>query len=195
MSEFEDHLWSHLMIHSDDLISAPRDVPSRRARHPRMRLGGSLAALAAIAVVVIIALSATSATPPAFAVTAHPDGTITLSIRELKDPDAINATLARLGARARLVPLKQNCAAGPIKLPIRYLQPKTQPWSTDNTSHGPVGNWTVGIIPSRIPAGDTLIFALQEYHHRGWQSASGYVKGPAPQCAAAYGSGLTILSR
>lgn len=194
MTDFEDHLWSHLMAHSDP-PSAPHDVPRRRTRHPRLVMGGSLAALAAIAVAAILALSATSATPPAFAVTAHPDGTITLSIRELKDPDAINAKLARLGARARLVHLTQNCAAGPITLPIRDLQPNTQPWSTDNTSKGPVGNWTVGIIPSRIPVGDTLVFALREYHHSGWESASGYVKGPAPHCAAADGTNLTSLSR
>jgi hypothetical protein len=117
------------------------------------------------------------------------------TIRELTDPAAINARLAQLGARARLVPLTKDCPAAPINLPIRYLQPSTQPWSTDNTSQGPVGNWTVGIIPSRIPAGEMLVFALQEYHHRGWESASGFVKGRVPWCAASYGSGLTILTR
>ena len=194
MSEFEDHLWSYLLANGADRAVAP----TRRARRlptPVLMMGGSLGALAAIAAAVVIALTATNATPPAFAVTAHPDGTIILSIRELKDPAAINAKLGRLGAHARLVPLKENCSAGPINLPIRYLQPNTQPWSTDNTSDGPVGNWTVGIIPGRIPDGETLVFALREYHHRGWESASGFVKGPVPQCAATNGTGVTTLTR
>lgn len=194
MTDFEEHLWSHLLAHGAD-TAVPHEPAPQRSRRSMLMVGGSLTTLAAIVVVVVVALAASNATPPAFAVTHNPDGTITLTIRELTDPAAINARLARLGARARLVPLTQHCAAGPINLPIRYLQPNTQPWSTDNTSQGPVGNWTVGIIPSRIPAGDTLVFALREYDHRGWESASGYVKGSAPPCAAAHGTGLTIVSR
>jgi hypothetical protein len=193
MTEFEDHLWSHLVAHGAD--SAVARQPHRRSLRPALLVGGSLTTLAAVAVALVLLFVASDATPPAFAVTGNPDGTITLTIRQLKDPAAINARLAKLGARARLVPLTQDCSAPPINLPIRYLQPNTQPWSTDNTSNGPVGNWTVGIIPSRIPPGDTLVFALSEYHHRGWASASGFVKGPAPECAAAYGSGETIMTR
>jgi hypothetical protein len=189
MTSFEDHLWSHLLAHGADRAAQHR-TPARSRRRPLVVLGGTFTALAAIAAALVLALTATTATPPAFAITADHDGTILITIRQVSDLAAINRRLVEVGAHARIVPFRQDCGTV-LSLPLRYLQPNTQPWSVDNTGTGPVGSWTQGIIPSHIPSGTTFVFALAEYHHRGWESAGGFVKGSIPQCAAL--ADLTLL--
>ncbi len=178
------------------LIADVRGPVGRRFVIGRRSLGilsATGATLAAMSIAVVLLLSATTSTPPAWAVTKNRDGTITLTIREVSDLAAVNAKLAQDGIRARIVPFRQACPTV-LSLPMRDLQPRTQPWSTANTENGPVGDWTVGIIPSRIPAGRTLVFALKEWDHKGWEQVAGFVKGHLPTCAAPAGNGLTILS-
>ena len=189
MTNFEEHLWSHLLDQGVEPTARPK-APVQARRRPSLVLG-SAAALAAIAIAVIIALSATSATPPAFAITVTHDGTVVLTVREVSNLAAVNQRLAALGVPARIVPFQKDCPTV-LSLPPRYLQPNTQPWSIYSKQSGPIGNWTRGIIPSRIPPGDTLVFALAEYNHQGWESANGFVKGPIPKCAAPYDTTLLL---
>jgi hypothetical protein len=166
-----------------------------QGRKPSLLLGSGATAMAVIVATLAFLLTATNATPPAFAVTDNHDGTIILMIRQVSDLAAVNRRLAQVGARARIVPLQQDCST-PLNASWRDEQPDTQPWSTDPhvvNETGPAGSWTVGIIPSRIPAGHTLVFSLQEWHHQGWEMTYEVFKGRGPQCAALYGSGETIL--
>ena len=66
-------------------------------------------------------------------------------------------------------------------MPSRYTQPSTQPWSEYPVEHGPIGEWTVGIIPSRIPPGHTLVFAVRQQSN-GWMMANAIVRGHGPSC-------------
>lgn len=135
-----------------DRLAAP-PAPANMAQ-PRPLLAGTGALLlAAIVAALVLAVGATNATAPAWAITHNPDGTITLTIRQIRDLAAVNQKPARDGVRARIVPFRSGCRTV-LRLPLRYLQPSTQPWS-DAPRYvklkGPVGAWTVGIIPDRIP--------------------------------------------
>jgi hypothetical protein len=193
LTELRHEFRSAAILHSKTV----ENRSTRQTRRPSLLMGGGVTAIAAIAAALVLILTATSATPPAYAVTANPDGTVTVTIRQVSDPAAVNARLAQVGVRARLVPLQNDCSAR-LNASWRDEQPNTQPWSIApeaNKQTGPVPNWTVGIIPNRIPVGHTLVFALQEWHHRGWMMAYEEFKGSGPNCAAIYGSGETILHR
>jgi hypothetical protein len=65
----------------------------------------------------------------------------------------------------------------------QYLQPTTQPWSEHPSVQGPIGSWTVMIIPSRIPLSHTLVFGLDQAQH-GWEMADAIVAGTGPSCSS-----------
>jgi hypothetical protein len=182
MSRLEDRVWEELVsAHGARLAAVPvRDEPHRR-RRPSLASGGALG-LAAIAILLVVAITGGTSPSPAFAVTDNPDGTVTLTIRELTNRAAVNAKLAQLGVRARVVPLQQTCAAS-LNMAPEYLQPTTQPWSQDPSVQGPVGSWTVVIIPGRIPVGHTLVFGLDKTS-RGWEMADAIVTGAGPSCSS-----------
>jgi hypothetical protein len=190
LTDFEDHLWSHLVDHGADRVTAHQLKPTRGRRQPLV-LGASAAGLAAAAAVAL-ALTATSATAPAYAVTDNHNGTVTLTIRQFTDRAnraAVNRELAQLDVRARVVQVQKGCPK--LNMAWRYLQTSTQPWSTSpQVQHGPVGGWTVGLIPSRIPAGRTLVFALRQLTN-GWEMSDAIVDGHGPNCASGYTSSLT----
>jgi len=191
LTELRDEFYSAAIVQARP---AARRRSWRWSKPSLLVSGGGITGIAVIAVAVVLAMTATNATPPAFAVTENHDGTVTLSIRQVSDLVAVNKKLAQFGVRARIVPLKAGCSTS-LNNTWYYEQPSTQPWSLDNTSTGPIGSWTVGIIPGRIPVGHTLVFTLAEWHHDGWQMADEIFKGAGPQCATPYGSGFTYLSR
>jgi hypothetical protein len=149
-------------------------------------VGGGATAVAAAAAAAVLALSTTSATPPAYAVTANHNDTVTLTISRSvshADRDGVNRELAQLGVRARAVPFLQRCTFE-LDIALRYLQTSTQPWSiAPQVQHGPAGGWTQTIIPSRIPRGHTLVFAIRQLSH-GWRMSEAIVAGRGPHCAS-----------
>lgn len=67
-------------------------------------------ALAAAMIVIVLVLSATSATSPAYALTPHGDGTVTLTLYRLtNDIPALNARLAQMGIDETIVPVTPTC--------------------------------------------------------------------------------------
>ena len=111
MTNFDDQLWSYLVIeHGADRVSAAPPTAARRRQRPLLASAGA-AGLAAIAAGIVIALTATSATPPAFAVTNNHDGTATVTLRQISAIGALNARLAALGIRAKAVPVRADCRA------------------------------------------------------------------------------------
>lgn len=94
----------------------------RRLGRPRILIGGTTAA-AMLAVALALLLS-TSATTPAFAVTDHHNGTVTVKLLKLSGITGANRRLAALGIRAKIVRAVQlaqavsqlnPCVAGPAK--------------------------------------------------------------------------------
>lgn len=84
--------------------------PRQRRRHLRLMAFGSTATAVAAAISAVLLLTATSATSPAYALTRHVDGTLTLTLYRLtNDIPALNAQLAQMGIDETVVPVTAQC--------------------------------------------------------------------------------------
>jgi hypothetical protein len=91
--------------------TVPRSASWRR--RPRLLLTGGSAAVAAALAALILIVSASSSTPPAYALTRHADGTVTLRLYDLsRDIPQLNARLASLGISETVVPMRKGCKYG-----------------------------------------------------------------------------------
>lgn len=118
MSKFTDRLWGDLVReHGPTLAQADR-VGLDRARRPRPRVlaAGSTLALAGVAVAVALTMSVMGS-QPAFAVTRHHDGSVSVEIRNRSGIAGANRALAAMGIRERVMavgddqPIPLNCVA------------------------------------------------------------------------------------
>lgn len=102
MSEFEDNLWLEVVReHGHELARAGRrGRKHRRATRPQL-LAGTTVGVAAIATASALLLGA-STSPPAFAVTRNPDGTVTVSLKRPSGIAGANRELAAMGVRAQI---------------------------------------------------------------------------------------------
>jgi hypothetical protein len=171
-----------------DQIFAERPIvaPHRRPRQRRLAMAGVVAATAAAAVSVGVVVTPWSHGRPAasaYAVTEPGDGAVSVTVHwnELRDPAALNAELASLGART--VVMRQSadgeCRTGfatdpahsfvriaiedhpelrdPAKL--REYMYAQMPWLEHETDLQDGAVFT--IHPDKIPAGDTLLVPYQ----------------------------------
>jgi hypothetical protein len=107
-------------MHPAGRVSGP---PPARRRLRLITLGSTAAALAAGLIVAILLLTATSATAPAYALTRHSDGTLTLKFYRLtNDIPALNARLARMGIDETVVPVTPQCTNQAPIYPIGSAQ-------------------------------------------------------------------------
>jgi hypothetical protein len=146
MSKFTDHLWRDLVReHGPTLAQAARPEPGR-ARRPRARvLAGSTLALAGVGAALTLVLSATASTP-AFAVTRHHDGSVSVKINSRSGIAGANRELAAMGIHERVMavsgdqPLPLSCVApgagrdGKSLVIKGYPKVSTGPVSTSSTS-------------------------------------------------------------
>lgn len=114
MSDFEGRLWDYLADEYDaDNIGTAAVGPISRL--PRRRLAmstGSIAVAVAVAATVVLLVGATRATRPAYALVQHPDGSVTVTVRNLQTAvRPLNARLAALGIAERIVPINDTCPA------------------------------------------------------------------------------------
>jgi hypothetical protein len=138
MSEFEDNLWLAVVReHGDELARTKRTAHThKRASRPQL-LAGTTAGLAAMATAAALLFGA-SASPPAFAVTRNPDGTVTVNLRHASGVAGANKKLAAMGVRAQI--------AVPAKTPPQLVCPGgTAP--------------TITFDPASIPNSQELVIA------------------------------------
>ena len=97
----------------DQATTAGRPGRARRTR-PRLLAGASLA-VASSATAVALLLSATASPPPAFAVTRHHDGSVSVRINRRSGIDGANRKLAAMGIHERLyaIPVRLSGASHP----------------------------------------------------------------------------------
>jgi hypothetical protein len=102
MGEFEDNLWLEVVReHGHEFLRTRRAVRKhRRATRPQL-LAGTTVGLAAAATATAVLFSA-STSPPAFAVTRNPDGTVTVNLMRQSGIPGANAKLAAMGVRAHI---------------------------------------------------------------------------------------------
>jgi hypothetical protein len=173
MSSFEDTLWQDLMQqHGQELAAGNRIRPPQRRR--------PLVAAAALAVVgtgaVGLATGMLGGTP-AYAVTEHPNGTVTVTLKEIAAADQTNAELRRRGIPIRILPYTPDCA---------NTKPFTVDESAPETAEGD-NNGAVGITldTTTVPRGDyAVITALSDEHGEIAVMMSGGrpAKGEVPSC-------------
>ena len=153
MSSFEDGLWQNLMQqHGQELAAGNRIRPQQRRR--------PLVAAAALAVVGAGAVGVATGMfggTPAYAVTEHPNGTVTVSLKEIAAADQTNAELRRRGIPIRVLPYTPDCANTKS-----YTVDESAPETARGDSNGATG---VTLDTTTVPRGDyAVITALSDEH-------------------------------
>jgi hypothetical protein len=145
MSTFEDRLWSELVDeHGDQMqFRMPTVTPSRR--RPALITGTALATAVAATAAVLVFTAGTAA-PPAYAVTANSDGTVTVTLNDIAGITALNTELARDGIAAKAIPITSDCTS--------HGFPNAMPAGTDPNTY------TITIVPGDIPSGYTAIVGV-----------------------------------
>ena len=173
MTKFEDQLFADLMReHRSTLAHTTLPAPSRQRTAVRRTLtvagAGSLGVAAAAG-----ALVATSGGSPAYAVTTHPDGTVTIAVYKESGIAGANAKLRQLGDQVVLVPVRPGCPA-PRPPAVSVLG---HPISVGlSVSHG-----SVTVHAKGIPDGDIVVLGVVT---TGPSSLTGGTVSsrPAPSC-------------
>jgi hypothetical protein len=156
MSKFTEHLWRDLVQeHGPTLAYTTRPEPGR-SRRPRPRvLAGSTLGLAGVGAALTLVLTAT-ASQPAFAVTRHHDGSVSVKINQRSGIAGANQELAAMGIHERVMavsdgqPIPLNCMApGPGRdgksLVIQgYPKVPTGPVSRPSSMSGATGSGNTG---------------------------------------------------
>lgn len=94
-----------------DHATSPRQPGRLRRTRPRLLLGAT-GALAALATAVTLLVSATASPPPAFAVTRHHDGSVSVKINRRSGVAGANRKLAAMGIHERLYAVSTSMSDG-----------------------------------------------------------------------------------
>jgi hypothetical protein len=117
MTDFESRLWDYLAdeYNADDIdMATARPIAGRaRLQHRRLATSAGLTAVAAaVAAATVLLVGATTATRPAYALVQHPDGSVTVTVHNLRTAvKPLNARLAALGIAERIIPINDACPA------------------------------------------------------------------------------------
>ena len=158
--------------------------PERRLRPKRPGLiAGIASALAAVATAIVIALGATGPTP-AYAVTRHHNGQVTVTLNLITSLSALNKKMEAMGLPVRAVPAVKGCHA-----PVRIIGPDHQPTGPATTLMvEPTGTHDGRPVYSRVisltllpPVDPDRTFVLAAAK-TGFYLAGETVQGPAPAC-------------
>ncbi len=180
MTKFADQLFDDLIAeHGPALAQASR--PATPARHLSTRPVLVTAGAAGLAVAATVGILASSGGSPAFAVTAHPNGTVTLAVYKDAGIAGANARLRQLGdGQVVVVPTGPNCPTM-SSLPPPPVKPDG-PMSIEGSSSAD-GSFTVDA--QGIPDGDIMVVAHVGSTSDGTTtglSGAKLTSAPAPSC-------------
>ncbi len=177
MTRFADQLFDDLMRDHGQAL-ADVAAPAARQRHLAARPvlmtagAGGLAAVAAVGTLV-----ATGGGSPAYAVTTHPDGTVTLAVYQQSGIAGANSKLHQLGDRVVVVPVRPGCPSI-SSLPAPAVRAAQISMKASGSSDG-----SVTVDARGVPAGDILVVGFAgNAPHMG--IASQLASGPAPSCVS-----------
>jgi hypothetical protein len=108
MTTFEDTLWDRLAReHAADTVALE---PLRgRSRRP-LAISAGAAGIAAAAAAGVLLFGASASTPPAYALTTNPDGSVTVSINDIETAiPALNAEFQKDGIDETVIPVEADC--------------------------------------------------------------------------------------
>jgi hypothetical protein len=182
VARFEDRLWAEL-VEQHGAVLAERPIlvhaPPRRVRR------GPIAAVAlavAIALAALVIALGHSGGTSAYAVIANPDGTVTLTIREIAGVQPANERLEELGIPASIPPTRSDCPTSSSHLRSAHLTPEESRKTFE--PEGGHGSYSIRIDPKAIPSGDTLVLKAYELPSGAIAMQAAVIEGPAPSCLA-----------
>jgi hypothetical protein len=195
MTKFEDQLFDDLMReHGSTLTNARRPAPTRHVATRRTLLavgGGGVAVAAAAGVLVATAggnapghnASVAGGKAPAYALTTHSNGTITLAVYKKSGIAGANAELHELGdSQVYVVPVEAGCPSM-SSLPAPAVPAKVNLSLQSSGSVG--GSFTVNA--EGIPAGDILVVGFETSVNGSttWSAGSSRLTSPpVPSCVS-----------
>ncbi|GGU56447.1 hypothetical protein [Lentzea flava] len=177
MGKFEDSLWAELQReHGQALLQNMARWQTRRTK----RWIGAAAVVTVLGAGGLAASAYFGGAPPAYAVVDNPDGSVTLTLREVEAFDEATAELRRHGVRAFVVPMRVDC-------PLSEYQ-KAQGIPFGKPGPFPAVEWDphvdmhqLKIHRDRIPADAKLVLsAFERQNHLGVYA--GFVRGEMPAC-------------
>jgi hypothetical protein len=181
MTKFSDQLYSDLMREHADTLRRT-ELPAA----PRGHLTGTRAAWMAggagtLAVGITASLAAFGGSgSAAYAVTTHPDGTVTVGISQLSGITGANTTLTSLGDRVVVVPAKAGC---PSLDSLPHPAPKAGTISV-SVSGIVRSDGTMTVDAHGVPKGDLMVLAVDDTGHGIAMASAGLTTGPAPSCVS-----------
>ncbi|MFD4642317.1 hypothetical protein ACFWN2_33760 [Lentzea sp. NPDC058436] len=172
MTTFKDNLLDDLMReHGETVEEAPEQ--RRRSARPLLAAAGVLAVAGAATVAIV------SGNSEAYAVTKNADGTVTVTIKDVKGVDGANAKLREYGIRAKAVPMSRDCAE--LDESKIYIGDYRLP------DHADDGSMT--FRPGDLPEGHTMLMGISNLPNRGHGLGfTGPIRDPAPDCLAEVGN-------
>ena len=177
MTKFADQLFTDLMREHGPALAQTR--PPARGRHITSRrtlLAGGTGFVAVAATVG--GLLATGGATPAYALTTHPNGSLTLDVYRESGIADINAKLQQLGdSQVVVVPVEPGCPS-PASLPKPAVSAVGVKISVEATTSN---DGSVTVDAQGIPAGDILVIGFLTSAN-GSTGGSFITSPPAPSC-------------
>jgi hypothetical protein len=178
MTKFEDQLLADLMQEYRPALERTGPaaaVTRRKVPRPAWLVAGAAGLATAATAGVLVAGGAS----PAFAVTQHPNGTVTISITKMSGIAGANARLRILGLRVEAVPVQPGCT------PISALSHPSAPPPGGTSSQGTKSaGGGVTVYVQGIPPGDTGLVIFQQLPDGATSLNVQLVQDPPPSCVS-----------
>lgn len=175
MNKFADQLFDDLMREHGTALARTRPPAPRRhfATRGTLLAAGAACTVGAAAVGVIAAGGGT----PAYAVTANPDGTVTVAVHQESGIAGANTKLAQLGDnQVVVVPFGTNCPSpNPPAVPGKHKMISISIGSEASK------NGSVTVRAKGVPAGDIIVLAFRTSGQVRF-GLSTLASPPAPSC-------------
>ena len=182
MTKFEDQLFADLMTEHRTALDGLAHMPARRVQPRVAWLTGAATAGAGAAAAAGVMLAGGGS--PAYAVTQHPNGTVTLSVASRAGIGPANTQLHVLGDPVVVVPVGAGCPSI-SSLPHPQLPPGDHisgSSSVEGNRGSGVSSITIDI--QGVPAGDTALVAYTSVPGGPTMFASAVISGPVPSCVS-----------
>ena len=179
MTKFSDQLFADLMSEHGAALAdpGPLTAPGRRARPVRRAVlfaGGA----GTLAVGLTAGLTAFGGgASPAYAVTRHADGTLTVAVWRPSGIPEANRALRSLNARVVIVPEGAGCPS------IRSLPAPLVDIKGQTLSGLDINKESATVNAKGIPAGDVMVLAVSS-HGQAVQVSAALTRPPAPSCVS-----------
>lgn len=153
MTRFADQLFDDLMREHGQALAHTKFPPAPK-RHLTARPVLLTAGAGGVAVAAAIGTLVAGGGTPAYAVTTHPDGTVTLAVYQESGIAGANSKLHQLGDRVVVVPVRSGCPN------IDSLPAPGVPTKQISVQASGSSDVSVTVDAQGVPAGDILVLGL-----------------------------------